>query len=458
MTSLTTAAGLLSFSYAKLSAIAEMGLFAAAGVLLAVFYTIIMLPALLALVPIKRTGSAEKRSHLMDRVLLAFADFSTARPAPILMVTAMIFIFSLFYITRLEFSHNDVEYFPDDNRVKTDLIKIDRELKGALALEVIIDTGRENGVYDPEVMNRIDALAGEIEKIHRTDLFVGKVISIVDILKETNQALNANHPDHYAIPQNRDAIAQQLLLFENSGSEDLEKIVDSQFQKTRFTIKTPWVDAMIFEDFIEEIQGLFNETFKESADITISGLIALMARTIPATLQSMARSYVIAFVVIAVMMVVLVGSLKVGLLSMIPNLLPILLVMGLIGFSGLPLSINTLMIGSIAMGLVVDDTIHFMYNFRRYFMKTNDARRAVRETLLSTGRALLITTLILSAGFFCIMFGTLKNFLHFGFFTGLTIILALLADFLVAPALLVFMIEKNKISINKHPADLTPSP
>jgi predicted RND superfamily exporter protein len=229
--------------------------------------------------------------------------------------------------------------------------------------------------------------------------------------------------------------------------------VDSQFQKTRLTIKTPWVDSVIFEKFIKEIVQLFEENFQDKASITVSGEIALMARTIPATLHSMTQSYVIAFAVIAVMMIILVGSLKVGLLSMIPNLLPILFVMGLIGLAGIPLSLNTLMIGSIAIGLVVDDTIHFMYNFRRYYMKTNDAYISVRETLLSTGRALLITTLILSAGFFCIMFGSLKNFAQFGFFTGLTIILALLADFLVAPALMVLMIRKNKIKIVKHPAD-----
>ena len=457
MTSMTTAAGLLSFSYAKLTAIAEMGIFAASGVLLAVFYTIIMLPALLALLPIKQTGSAEKKSHVMDRVLLFFADFSTSRPVPILFTSAVIFVFSLIFVTRLEFSHNDIEYFPDNTQVKKDLIHIDRELKGVLALEVIIDTGKENGIYEPEILNRIDSLAGRIETIKRDELFVGKVISIVDILKETNQALNGNHPDHYTVPQNRDAIAQQFLLIENSGSEDLEKIVDSQFQKTRFTIKTPWVDSVIFEKFIKEIHQLFNETFKDKADIGISGEIALMARTIPATLHSMTQSYLIAFAVITVMMIILVGDLRIGLLSMIPNLLPILFVMGLIGLSGLPLSLNTLMIGSIAIGLVVDDTIHFMYNFRRYYMKTNDAYIAVRETLLSTGRALLITTLILSAGFFCIMFGSLKNFVHFGFFTGLTIIFALLADFLVAPALMVFMIQKKIINVGKHPIDHTPT-
>jgi len=273
---------------------------------------------------------------------------------------------------------------------------------------------------------------------------VGKVFSIIDVLKETNKALHDNDPAYYTIPQDKMVVAQELLLFENSGSGDLEKLVDSQFSKTRITIKTPWVDSVIYDKFVKEVEGMAQKAFENQANTYTSGLSALMGRTIPAALESMAESYFIAFFVITFMMILVLGYIKLGLLSMIPNVLPIVMVMGLIRFVGQPLNLNTLFIGSIAIGLVVDDTIHFMYNFRRYYDLTHDAYEAIKETLLGTGRALLITPLVLSASFFSLILGTLKSTSSFGFYTAITILFALLADFLVAPALMVLYVGRKQ--------------
>jgi predicted RND superfamily exporter protein len=444
MTSLTTAAGVLSFSFAELTAIAEMGVFAAIGVVLALLFTVIMLPALLALTPIKQKTGSAKRSNLMDRILLFFVDFSTTHPGKIIVVCPVIFLVSVVFISQLRFSDNLVEFFPDKSRIKHDIIFIDKELNGMMALEAVIDTKRENGIYEPDVLNKIEKFSHMVENIKTDEIYVGKVFSINDILKEINQALHKNDPSYYSIPQDKDTVAQEFLLFENSGSDDLERIVDSQFSKTRITIKTPWTDSVVYEKFIDDIAGMFHEVFQDKAQIILTGEMALMARTIPATLNSMAKSYVAAFLVITIMMILLVENIKLGLLSMVPNLLPIIFTMGLIGLAGLSLNMNTLMIGSIAIGLVVDDTVHFMHNFRRYYDKTGDSYAAIRATLLGTGRALLITTLVLSSGFFVLTVASMKNFVQFGLFTGITIIFALLADFLVAPALMVLITQNDK--------------
>jgi len=150
----------------------------------------------------------------------------------------------------------------------------------------------------------------------------------------------------------------------------------------------------------------------------------------------MARAYVIALAIITPLLVLLIGRVRIGLLAMIPNLAPIILTLGLMGWAGIPIDAFTLLIGSIAIGLAVDDTIHFMHNFRRYFEASGDVRRAVHETMTSTGQALLYTSLVLSAGFFIYTFATLHNLFYFGLLTGLTIILAFLADVILAPALL----------------------
>ncbi|MBF0248918.1 MAG: MMPL family transporter, partial [Alphaproteobacteria bacterium] len=127
------------------------------------------------------------------------------------------------------------------------------------------------------------------------------------------------------------------------------------------------------------------------------------------------------------------------LVAMIPNLTPIIVTLGLMGWLGVPLDLFTMLIGSIAIGLAVDDTIHFMHNYRRYHHDTGSVKIAVRETLMGTGRAMLTTSVVLSLGFAVFMASTLTNLINFGWLTGLTILLALAADFFLAPALMAIL-------------------
>lgn len=444
MTTLTTAAGLLSFSMAELTAIAEMGRFAAFGVMLALIFTIIMLPALLAFTPVRQKPK-QARGLAMDKFLLWFAHISTKYPTRIIACSIVIMAVSVGFMFTLKFSDNIVNHFPKKMQVYKDVKIIDRDLKGTVSMEVVVDTGVENGTHDPKILASIEKISHEIEAIKTDGIYVGKVVSINNVVKETNQALHENDKEYYALPADRQTIAQELLLFENSGSDDLEKIVDNQFSKTRITIKTKWVDSVLFKKFIDEWKMRISKEFEGRADITITGVMSIMARTIPAALHSMAKSYVVAFVVITILMLVLVGEMRIGLVAMFPNLLPIALIMGIIGACLLPLNMNTLMIGSIAIGLVVDDTMHFIYNFRKYYYLSGDAKKAVEETMLGTGRALLITSLVLCCGFFTLLSGTLLHLVQFGFFTGLVIIAALLADFFLAPALMVLLVKTYKI-------------
>ena len=165
-------------------------------------------------------------------------------------------------------------------------------------------------------------------------------------------------------------------------------------------------------------------------------MIGLLSRTINAAIHSMVKSYGIALVVITVLMILLIGWVRNGLLSMVPNLSPILLMLGVIGVFNLPMDLFAMMVASIAIGLAVDDTIHFMHNFRRYYEQGGDPVVAVHQTLQTTGRAMLVTTIVLSTGFFLYIFSSLNNLFNFGILTGLTIIMALVSLFFLAPALL----------------------
>lgn len=448
LTTLTTAAALLSFATAELTAMGELGFFAAAGVMLALIYTIVMLPAMVALVPVKpkkpKTIDPETHRTLMDRALLWTAAFSTRYPVRIIIISLLVFAVSCYYIFDLRYSDYVVSYFPKSMQVRHDIDVVNDRLHGALNIEIIIDTGRENGIYEPDILNRIERLTRDLEKMDFPHITVGRVSSINDILKETHQALNENDRNFYRLPQDYNTIAQEFLLFENSGADDLETIVDTQFSKTRVSVKIRWVDSVYVNQYVNHLNRYLSVLFNEKAETHITGMSALMARTISAALGSMTESYMLAFIVIGVMMILLVGELKTGLFSMIPNVIPIVMTLGIMGAAAVPLDMTSLMIASIAMGLVVDDTVHFIYNFRKYYLKTGNAYAAVNITLSGVGRAMLVTSIVLSLGFFVTVFAHLSHTFRFGLFTGITILFALLADFVLAPALMIVITGSHK--------------
>jgi hypothetical protein len=165
-----------------------------------------------------------------------------------------------------------------------------------------------------------------------------------------------------------------------------------------------------------------------------------MARAMSAMTTSLARSYLFALAVITPLMILLIGRLRVGLLSMIPNLLPVVGILGVMGLCGIPLDASNIIIGSLVIGLAVDDTIHFMYRFQGDYEESGEVREAVRRTLSTTGSALLFTSVVLTAGFLVLAgFGSMLNILVFGLFTALGIVIAFIADVFVAPALLVLV-------------------
>ena len=441
MTSLTTAAGLFAFATAEMAPVAHLGIFAGTGVMIALVYTLVLMPALLAILPLRQRpliGGAGATA-IFDRILTGIADFATRRAVAVVAVSTVVLIVSVVGLFWLKFSMFFIMWLPTtvDIRQATDLI--DREMKGTINLEVVLDTRRENGLYEPEMMNGLVQLAAFAED-YRDEAgqpLVAKTNSVADVLKETHRALNENRDEFYTVPQDRRLIAQELLLFENSGSDDLEQVVDSQFSKARLTLIIPNREMVDNITFVDSIERAAERIFGDSVNVVVTGTVNLFTQMVFVMMRSMATSYLFAGIVITLLMMILVGSLRLGLITMIVNFMPILITLGLVmGYSGIRLDAFTLTIGSIALGLAVDDTIHFFHNFRRYYGERPDVQYAVRQTLVTSGRAMLFTTLVLMTGFWLFMFATMNNVFDFGLLTGLTIFFALLADFFLAPAIL----------------------
>ena len=446
ITSLTTAGGLLSFSPVKVAPVSDLGIFGAAGVLICVSFTLILLPALLALIPFSSDSKKKipNQKNPADRILKSCGDFAVSRPWFVIAASLGIALISSIGAAQLRFSHDPIKWLPDGHSLRSANQAINDHMKGSANLELVVRREGENAVKDPEFMNRLEEFNQFAETQTYKDILIGKSSSIVDTVKEINQVLNEDQEEYFRVPQDRELIAQELLLFENGGTDDLENLVDTPFSQSRITLKSTWVDANQFVGLLEQLEPKVDQLFGGEISFTLTGLIPMMVKTITFVMEGMMISYLIAGFVITLLMIVLLASLKLGLWSMIPNFLPILVGLGVMGMLGLPLDAMSILVGSIAIGLAVDDTVHFMHNFRRYHLIHGDVRLAVEKTLTSTGRALLLTTIVLSSGFFIFTISTMNNLISFGLITGLTIIVALLGDILLAPAMMTLIYRNHE--------------
>ncbi len=325
---------------------------------------------------------------------------------------------------------------PENTPIRRSTEIIDKHLKGLINVEIMVDTERDDGFKSLEILQRLDQLKGNLDALSTQEVTVGNTASIADMIKHAHWSLNNNKDQAYRIPDDPKMLAQELLLLETGSPNFPNEWVDTSYRIGRMTLYAPWVDAVSYGRFIEKIENRCQKIFSGLAKITITGNIPLLARTLHATMQSMIKSYVLAGVAITLMMILLIGKFKIGCLSMLPNLLPIFIAIGIIGWIGMPMDMYTMLVGSIALGIAVDDTVHFMYHFHRYHSITNDVSQAVSMTMQTAGHAMLTTSMVLTVGASVFLFSTITSLQNFGLITGITIILALLSDFLLAPAIM----------------------
>ena len=438
LTSVTTAAGLASFASAGLAPVAALGLFAPIGVMIALTMSLTLLPALIQIAPLgnPQGHATSEEENLLDRMLMGFGRFGTRNPLIIVGVAAGLASLAAVGASRITLSHDPIGWLDEDSSIVKGTSHIDKALGGSVSFEILLEMDEAGGIRRPDVLARMAKLGQSLEETRRDDLVAGQTVSLADVVKEINRALNEDRNDAYTIPDDARLIAQELLLFENTGTDDLEEMVDSEYRIARIAVRMPWRDAVRYTKFLDAAEAEARAQLEDVGRPSMTGVLVLLVRSIDAVVTSMARSYLLAFAIITPLMILLLGNLRMGLLAMIPNLMPILLTLGLMGTFGLPLDAFSLLVGGIALGLAVDDTIHFMHNYRRYREEGADLETAVKTTLLTTGRAMLITTIVLSTGFLGFVLSSMHNLTNLGILVSFAIVTAFFADVLLAPALL----------------------
>ncbi len=448
-TSLTTAAGLMSFVFSAIVPIGSLGLFAAIGTMLALVLTLILVPVLLTLFPVKHKPQVDAEHFKTGGLPYKFTRLgifcAIHHPWKVVVAALAIVPITLIFIPNLRFSQDSLAWFPDDNPVKTAVRVIEAKVTGSMPVEIIIDTGKDQGALDPEFLKSLDAWLSGLRGKELNGIPIRSVNSIVDLVKETNQAFNGNKQENYVVPDSQEMIAQELLLVEMDQADDLYQFTDKKFRKVHTTLILPWKDAILFDKFQKQLISSYQKDMGSKwPDMHLTGVIPIFSVLFAAIVQSAIQSYLISGIIITIMMIILLRNVADGLISMVPNLIPIMIVIAFMAITDMPMDVLTVLIGSIAVGLCVDDTIHFMHGFKVAYQQHGDAAKAIEDVLMSTGKALMITSIVLFWGFMTFTLSDLSSMDNFGILTAMCISLALVFDFFLGPALMMIRYGKKK--------------
>lgn len=453
MAGLTTTGGIASFVASEITSVRSVGTFIPTGVLFSVFFALVFLPAALSVCPIRPRASGTSRADArIEAGLAACGRLGVRHPGAVTLVSLAVVATAASGAWWLSSDYDPLDWLPRNDKTRTDILFVDRELGGATNIEVVVDTGRENGLHDPKTLEHIEAIQEHVLTTGHPDFDMVKATSLIDVSKEVHRALNRGETEYYKIPEDPILLAQELLLFETSGSDDLEDLVDSTFREARISFKGEWAGSNAYRNYIVDQKPVL-ERLAGDLDFYISGTFYLSSRLITLIHETATRSYSIAFLLITPLMMLFIGSLRIGLISMVPNLAPILMVVGLMGWIGIAVDFLTLMVAGVALALVVDDTIHILNGFRRDFADCGDVEEAVIRTMRTTGRALLLTTLVLVGGFALFAAARMINVNVFGLLTATVVFLAFVLDLFLSPALLALVYrDRNRDNVTQSPS------
>jgi len=441
-TTMTTMAGLLSFRFASAPAVQEMGLAGAFGVAMAFGNSVVFLPIALSLSRGVAVSAKEedRPPDLVDAFLVHCTELSAGpRKWRTVGVGAILALVAGIGITQLDVYHNPLIWLGDDHPFTVSTLEMDAEVGGMSAVHVVFDNDGEFGVKDRELLLAIEELSESVRTYRhpRTGKsIVTSTVSLVDVVKETNRALHEGDEAFYAIPDTQRGVSDALLLFENAGPDELGRLATGDLQRSHLTIRVEWMDAISYKPFADFIDVEVERIIAERADVVATGTVYTVLAVVESLIGDLLRSFGVALIAVTLMMIWLLRDLKLGLVSMVPNLLPIAMVMGLMGFTGITIDLSNLVIASIIIGIAVDDTVHYLHQFRVGYAVRQSAEEAIQHALDHAGRAIVSTSVVLTLGFGVFLASRMISIQRFGFLIGLACVLAVLVDLILTPALL----------------------
>ena len=438
LTTLTTMVGFTSLAISSIEPIRHFGMYSAIGIGFGYILAITLIPIGFSVGDTRSFSLNEPSSEIFLKVLTRINELDRTHKAAIVLVSVLALSLGLYGSTKIHLETDLGRFFGNEFKGYSDMLYIEKEFGGVAPLYAVIDSRKDDGLKDPELLRAIDRFCSYLRQQDGVD----KVIAASDLIKHMNYRFHDSDPAYAIIPDDRKQIAELLLMASMSDDGDmLSRFFDDRYSKTSIGIRYRHRELHRIDGLNKVIRSYLrsDEHFKEPTRSYATGTTILFANTMVPILNGLYQSLFVASVAIFVLMVLLFRSFKVALISMVPNLVPILLTLGTMGLLDIPLNIATAPVAAIALGIAIDDTIHFLVRFKREFNRARNYSKAIENTLRSVGKPILVTTIVLTAGFFIFLFSNFQPTQNLGVLISFAVVSAVFADLIVLPVLLLLL-------------------
>lgn len=434
LTSVTTFFGFVSLSLVPTPVSRQLGLVLGFGAGVALLVAMTLTPILLSLFgPPRpwRVGTAGRLQDFFDRLLAGVSRLTNRMPRSIVLAFVGFAVAGAVGTAHLTIETDFAKRMSEDHPLQRDLQYFKQHFASANAIDVFVSADQPGGVLESEFFA---AMARYRDRL-QTQPEISRVYGAVDLVESAYGALTHGQPNVEPLPNSRQALAQLLLLFESAGGTDLDRVINFERQTARLTLHLNDQEFRRTAKIGDQAQKLARDFLKDGARAEASGLVYILGQGFDDILVSQRLALVVVFLAICLMMMVGLRSARVGLWSMIPNLLPLFALGGYIGAFWGEVDSDILIISILAIGIGVDDTIHFLMRFRIESLRQQSVDKAIESTLLYAGRGILITSVILVLGFAPFALSDYFSVRVFGTMLPLTLTVALVADLFLVPAL-----------------------
>lgn len=438
LTSVTTVLGFMSMNFTDVPPLAHLGNTVAVGVAAAWLLSMTFLPALAVVLPVKTKPVKESNHWVFD----ALARFIIQYRKLILWSFGLLTVAAISVIPRNQINDEFVKYFDRDVPFRQATDYATQTLLGPYTLDFSINSGEDNGIADPQFLQKIEKFVAYA----KTQPEVLHAFTFTDVLKRLNQNMHGDDKNYYRLPEDRELAAQYLLMYEMSlpYGLDLTNQINLDKSATRVTLSLQNLSSAQQLDLEQRFHQWFANEYPE-LQIEMASTALIFAHIGQRNASSQTLGVFLSLFVISLILIVALRSLKIGLLSMIPNLIPAAIAFGIWAIIDGQVGMTVSIVAGVTLGIVVDDTIHFLSKYLRARRELQlSAEDAIRYSFNQVGQALVVTTFVLIAGFSILLFSNFKLNSDLGLLSSITIGLALILDLLLLPAILITLEGANK--------------
>ncbi|HCG9253900.1 TPA: MMPL family transporter [Vibrio parahaemolyticus] len=445
ITSVTTAIGFLMMNMSDSPVLRDFGNLSALGVMVACFLSVTLLPALLKLLPIYvKMETSQDQKHVMDRL----GDFVVSQRRALLPLSVVVIVVCASLIPLNKVNDESVEYFGQRNEFRQAADFMEERISGMTNISIAIKTNESQGIAAPDFLNTIGEFSSWLRDQPETD----HVATLADVYKRLNKNMHGDDEAYYSLPQERELAAQYLLLYEMSLPYGLD--LNNQINVDKSSIKMVLTVANLGSVELVDLENRIYQWFTEHApqyQVVASSPSLMFAHIGETNMASMLSTLPITLVLISALLIFALRSVRLGLISLMPNIAPAVIGFGLWALISGEINLGLSVVVTLTLGIVVDDAVHFLSKYQRARREGQTAEQAVRYAFHTVGRALWITTVVLVAGFSVLAMSSFRLNADMGQLSAIVIFIALVVDFLFLPTLL--MLFDKKAYLQESPSD-----